>query len=98
MTLNRFVFVGIGFWQLLIGARVRSPSIRRSPSDVQAETNRQGGGGDTSGRTRPGKKPSRRSRSGTAKGKPYIPWAAKPDDLPQAKIPAFPGAEGRRHV
>lgn len=29
-----------------------------------------------------------------AKGKPYIPWAAKPSDLPQAKIPAFPGAWG----
>ncbi|PTX95831.1 polysaccharide lyase [Opitutus sp. ER46] len=29
-----------------------------------------------------------------AKGKPYIPSAAKPDDLPQAKIPAFPGAQG----
>jgi hypothetical protein len=29
-----------------------------------------------------------------AKGKPYIPWAAKPSDLPQAAIPAFPGAEG----
>jgi pectate lyase len=29
-----------------------------------------------------------------AKGKPYIPWAAKPDDLPQAPIPAFPGAQG----
>jgi hypothetical protein len=28
------------------------------------------------------------------KGKPYVPWAAKPEDLPQAKIPAFPGAEG----
>lgn len=27
-------------------------------------------------------------------GKPFIPWAAKPDDLPQAEIPAFPGAEG----
>ncbi|MEJ5963113.1 pectate lyase family protein [Pedobacter immunditicola] len=27
-------------------------------------------------------------------GKPYIPWAAKPGDLPQAKILAFPGAEG----
>ena len=27
-------------------------------------------------------------------GKPYIPWAAKPDDLPQAKLLAFPGAEG----
>ena len=28
------------------------------------------------------------------KGKPFIPWAQKPSDLPQAKIPAFPGAEG----
>jgi hypothetical protein len=27
-------------------------------------------------------------------GKPYIPWAATPADLPQADIPAFPGAEG----
>lgn len=27
-------------------------------------------------------------------GKPYIPWAAKPSDLPQSKILAFPGAEG----
>lgn len=27
-------------------------------------------------------------------GKPFIPWAAKPTDLPQAAIPAFPGAEG----
>lgn len=28
------------------------------------------------------------------KGKPYIPGAAKPEHLPQAGIPAFPGAEG----
>jgi hypothetical protein len=28
------------------------------------------------------------------KGKPYVPHAAKPDDLPQAAIPAFPGAQG----
>jgi hypothetical protein len=27
-------------------------------------------------------------------GKPYIPWAARPTDLPQAAIPSFPGAEG----
>lgn len=27
-------------------------------------------------------------------GKPFIPWAAKPDDLPQASVPAFTGAEG----
>lgn len=28
------------------------------------------------------------------RGKPYIPWARKPSDLPQADIPAFPGAQG----
>lgn len=28
------------------------------------------------------------------KGRPYIPWAERPTDLPQAKIPSFPGAEG----
>lgn len=27
-------------------------------------------------------------------GKPYIPWASRPIDLPQADILAFPGAEG----
>ena len=27
-------------------------------------------------------------------GRPYVPYAHRPDDLPQAKIPAFPGAEG----
>jgi hypothetical protein len=29
-----------------------------------------------------------------AQGKPYLPGAAEPKDLPQAKIPAFPGAWG----
>jgi len=32
--------------------------------------------------------------AGAKGGKPFIPGAAKPEDLPQAKIPAFPGAEG----
>ncbi|MFM6976286.1 MAG: polysaccharide lyase family 1 protein [Sphingobacteriaceae bacterium] len=27
-------------------------------------------------------------------GKPYVPWAHRPVDLPQAEIKAFPGAEG----
>ena len=27
-------------------------------------------------------------------GRPYVPWAARPYDLRQASIPAFPGAEG----
>ena len=29
-----------------------------------------------------------------AEGRPYVPWAHRPYDLPQALIPAFPGAEG----
>ena len=29
-----------------------------------------------------------------SKGKPYIPWAKRPGDLPQATLPAFPGAQG----
>lgn len=33
-------------------------------------------------------------RQWAAKGKPYIPGAARPQDLPQARIPAFPGAWG----
>jgi hypothetical protein len=27
-------------------------------------------------------------------GKPYIPWAGRPNDLPQSELLAFPGAEG----
>jgi len=33
-------------------------------------------------------------KEGEKHGKPYIPWASKPSDLPQAKLLAFPGAEG----
>lgn len=33
-------------------------------------------------------------REEALKGRPYIPWASRPTDLPQAKIPAFPGAMG----
>ncbi len=30
----------------------------------------------------------------TAEGRPYKPWASKPEDLIKSNIPAFPGAEG----
>jgi hypothetical protein len=33
-------------------------------------------------------------RAWEAQGKPYLPGAARPDDLPQADLPAFPGAQG----
>ncbi|QES90944.1 polysaccharide lyase [Rhizosphaericola mali] len=33
-------------------------------------------------------------QSEAAKGRPFVPWASKPEDLIKAAIPAFPGAEG----
>lgn len=33
-------------------------------------------------------------KAAAEQGKPYIPDAARPEDLPQAEIPAFPGAQG----
>lgn len=33
-------------------------------------------------------------RKEAREGKPYVPWAFRPIDLPQAKIPSFPGAQG----
>ena len=35
-----------------------------------------------------------KSRICLFEGRPYISWASRPYDLPQARIPAFPGAEG----
>ncbi|WP_417361235.1 polysaccharide lyase [Galbibacter sp.] len=33
-------------------------------------------------------------RKEAREGKPYVPWAFRPIDLPQAEIPSFPGAQG----
>ncbi len=61
--------------------------------DVQAEANRRtAAAGERSDAAWEKAQPA--IKEWAAKGKPYIPWAAKPEDLPQAKIPAFPGAEG----
>lgn len=32
--------------------------------------------------------------SEATQGRPYKPWASKPEDLVKSDIPAFPGAEG----
>ena len=60
-------------------------------------------GESESGKTRSGVRPEIRcgmeeSPSGcygrSTKGRPYKPWASKPEDLVKSNIPAFPGAEG----
>ena len=71
-------------------ALAQYPTITK---DVQAETDRRA----AAARERSDaawEKAQPAIRQWAAKGKRYIPWAAKPEDLPQAKIPAFPGAEG----
>jgi hypothetical protein len=63
------------------------------PSDVQAEANARREAAD---RASDAAWEAAQSviKEWESKGKPYIPWAAKPTDLPQAEIPAFPGAQG----
>jgi hypothetical protein len=63
------------------------------PKDVQDEASRKVAAG-TAESDAAWEKAQPAIKEWAAKGKPYIPGAAKPADLPQAKIPAFPGAEG----
>lgn len=60
-------------------------------------------GESESGKTRSGVRPEIRAAWKKAlpvvmeeaqKGRPYKPWASKPEDLVKSNIPAFPGAEG----
>lgn len=78
---------------LLFTADAFAQGYPRIPSDVQAAADAKRG------------EDARRARelwasqqaelaAWSEKGKPYIPGAEKPSDLPQAPIPAFPGAEG----
>jgi pectate lyase len=93
MTLNQFVFVGLACLGSFAGGQsvfAQYPSISK---DVQAETDRRAKAA-TARSDAAWDKAQAAIRAGAAHGRPYIPWAAKPDDLPQAKIPAFPGAEG----
>ncbi|MEQ1825747.1 MAG: hypothetical protein ABL921_07360 [Pirellula sp.] len=82
------VIVSLGFT-----APVQAQGYPRVPSAVQEAANRRMAAAD------------KRSDAAFAramptilewekKGKPYIPSAEMPEHLPQAKIPAFPGAEG----
>ncbi len=82
---------------ILAVALVLAPSVRaqypRVPKAVQDEANRRRAAADQRSdeafaRALP------LIKDWEAKGKPYLPGAAKPGDLPQAKIPAFPGAWG----
>lgn len=63
------------------------------PKDVQEEANRKAAAGSAESDAA-WEKAQPAIKEWAAKGRPYIPGAAKPSDLPQAKIPAFPGAEG----
>lgn len=65
----------------------------RITSDIQAEANRRRAEADArSDAAWTAAQPVIEAWAAT--GKPYLPGAARPSDLPQADIPAFPGAQG----
>jgi hypothetical protein len=71
-------------------ARAQYPQV---PGDIQAEANAKKSAADKRSDDA-FQKALPVIKEWEAKGKPYLPGAAKPSDLPQAKIPAFPGAMG----
>ncbi len=82
---------------LLLAVLVASTSVSaqypRITSEVQSEANRRRVEADTrSDAAWADAQPA--IETWAAKGKPYLPGAARPTDLPQAEIPAFPGAQG----
>src|SRR5687768_6444392 len=71
-------------------ARAQYPSV---PGDVQRAANEAKAKSDAHSDAMWAKARERIAADAKA-GKPYLPGAGKPEDLPQADIPAFPGAEG----
>ncbi len=93
MTLNQFAFVCLACLGSFAGGQSAFAQYPTITKDVQAETDRRAQAA-TERSDAAWHKAQVAVKAGAAHGRPYIPWAAKPDDLPQAKIPAFPGAEG----
>lgn len=91
MTSKRFWILTLACTSLISqSALSQYPQV---PGDVQAATNaRKKAADDRSDAVF--KEAMPRILKDAENGKPYIPWAATPSDLPQAAIPAFPGAEG----
>ncbi len=88
--MRRSFLIVVAALTLISSVRAQYPNV---PKAVQEEANRRRAAAD------------RRSdeafarvlpfiKEWEARGKPYLPGAAEPKDLPQAKIPAFPGAWG----
>src|SRR5450759_3627657 len=85
------------FATLLALAALGLPNARaqypRVPPDVQAEANTKKVAADKRS-DEAFEKALPTIKAWEAKGKPYLPGAGEPKDLPQAKIPSFPGAWG----
>ncbi len=92
--MRRFTSLGAAFAAAvtlgLPSANAQYPTV---PADVQAEADAKRQSADKRS-DQAWEKALPIIKAWEAKGKPYIPWAAKPEDLPQASLPAFPGAQG----
>src|SRR3954465_12864112 len=86
----RLSIIAVAFAMAATRAQAQYPTV---PQDIQAaEDAKQKASDERSDAAF--EKAMEQIRKDEANGKPYIPWAANPGDLPQASVPAFPGAEG----
>lgn len=85
-----FFYISCG---LLVSSGCWGQGYPRVPAPIQAEANQRLAASDRLSDDM-FKQALPAIQAWAAKGKPYLPGAAAPGDLPQAKIPAFPGAWG----
>ena len=88
--MKRFSLISVAALTLIPSVRAQYPNV---PKAVQDEANSRRAAADQRS-DEAFAKALPIIKEWEAKGKPYLPGAAEPKDLPQAKIPAFPGAWG----
>ena len=88
---NRSAMTCVTFAALaIIGLQNARAQYPRVPPEVQAEANARRVAADQRSDAA-WEKALPTIKAWEGKGQPSIPWAAKPAELPQAKIPSFPG-------
>jgi hypothetical protein len=93
MPRNFIIIASVALGLTMLAAQPAMAQYPRVPVDVQAKADAAMAAADAQSdaafqRALP------TIKADAARGKPYLPAASQPGDLPQAKIPAFPGAWG----
>ena len=91
--MKRFALLAAAVMMLVFATQQAAAQYPRISGDIQARSNAKKAAADKRS-DEIWQKNLAQIEKDAAAGKPFIPDAAKPEDLPQAKIPSFPGAWG----